>query len=165
MKDVQTATIDTESKKRIDRCQEENGFETGSEGALQVLKRDLEYCMDIKTLHEGPRDLQSSQKHLCLAYSVCGKQMDIGEPMNENFHKNIKEHYIKWYHSSYIFDNTSYICLPYIRYMIFLLSYNNIITFFPIFNHNIYRGSDRKRFMCLFPKIDYEYFREKTEVY
>jgi hypothetical protein len=102
-------SIDTELEKELDSYQESMGYHTRSEGAIQLLKKGLNYDKavenlnsEIKKLKEMNSKLSETQNQIHLPCSVCRKPMTIEESDDDPIYKNMKEQYKDWGHSSCI---------------------------------------------------------------
>ena len=91
MRHIFTVSIDEDFEKEIDSYQRTMGFNTRSEGAIQLLKKGLRYDNDIK-------ELQSKQNQIHLPCSVCGKPFTISERDDDPIYKDMKTTYSKWAH-------------------------------------------------------------------
>lgn len=94
--------MDTVLEKRIDSYQEEKGYETRSEGAIQLLKKGLRYEEDVLALKSEISKLKNRPNEIHIPCSVCGKPMTIGETNNDPIYKDMRAKYKNWGHSSCI---------------------------------------------------------------
>jgi hypothetical protein len=99
MRHIYTVSIDTELEKKLDSYQEENGFETRSEGAIQLLKKGLRYDTDMKQLQDEVNALKSKPNEIHIPCSVCKKPMSVRETIDDPIYKDIKDRYKNWGHS------------------------------------------------------------------
>ena len=102
MRHIYSVSIDTELEKRIDGYQEENGFETRSEGAIQLMKKGLKYDNDVSTLQAEINTLKNRAYEIHIPCSVCGKPMSVRESNDDSIYKDIKTRYKNWAHGSCI---------------------------------------------------------------
>lgn len=102
MRHIFTVSLDAELEKRIDGYQEENGFETRSEGAIQLMKKGLRYDNDISGLQKEITQLKNRPNEINLPCSVCGEPMNIRESDDDPIYKEMKTKFKNWGHSSCI---------------------------------------------------------------
>lgn len=102
MRRIFTVSIDTDLEKEIDEYQKNKGYETRSEGAIQLIKKGLRYDSEIESLKKRIKELESEVKQIHLPCSICGKPMTIRESDDDPIYKDMKIRYKNWAHSSCI---------------------------------------------------------------
>ncbi|MEM3431656.1 MAG: ribbon-helix-helix domain-containing protein [Candidatus Micrarchaeia archaeon] len=102
MRHIFTVSIDTDLEKEIDEYQKNKGYETRSEGAIQLMRKGLMYDQNIEALNKRIKELESKQNQIHLPCSVCGKPMTISESQDDPIYKDMKTRYKAWAHSSCI---------------------------------------------------------------
>ena len=102
MRKIYTVSIDTDLEREIDDYQKNKGYETRSEGAIQLLKKGLKYESEIDSLQKRIKELEVKQNQIHLPCSVCGKPMTIRESDDDPIYKDMKKKYKDWGHSSCI---------------------------------------------------------------
>lgn len=102
MRKIFTVSIDADLENEIDNNQKNMGFETRSEGAIQLLKKGLKYDSQIDTLQKRIKEIENSKNQIHLPCSVCGKPLTIMESNDDTMYKDMKKKYKNWGHSSCI---------------------------------------------------------------
>ena len=102
MRHIFTISVDSELEKEIDDYQKNKGYETRSEGAIQLFKKGLKYDSEIDSLQKRIKELEVKQNQIHLPCSVCGKPMTIRESDDDPIYKNMREIYKDWGHGSCI---------------------------------------------------------------
>ena len=109
MKKINKVSIDTDLKRGLDEYQKFKGYQTRSEGAIQLLKKGLQYDSKIEELkaenEKLRREIESLKKEkntIHLPCSICGKPMTIRECKEDPIYKDMLVRYKNWAHSSCI---------------------------------------------------------------
>lgn len=102
MRHIYTVSIDTDLEKQLDEYQKSKGYETRSEGAIQLMRRGLRYEPEIESLQKRIKELESTQNEIHLPCSVCGKPMSIEESNDDPIYKDMKQRYKNYGHSNCI---------------------------------------------------------------
>jgi hypothetical protein len=109
MRHIYTVSIDTNLEKELDEYQKAKGYETRSEGAIQLLKKGLvsesivnELKAENEKLREEIESLKKKLNAIHLPCSVCGKPMTIMESKEDPIYKDMLIKYKGWGHSSCI---------------------------------------------------------------
>ena len=100
MRRIYTVSIDTDLEREIDDYQKNKGYETRSEGAVQLLKKGLKYDSEIDSLQKRIKELESKQNQIRLPCSVCRKPFTISESDSDSIYSDMKKKYKNWGHSS-----------------------------------------------------------------
>lgn len=102
MRRIFTVSIDAYLENEIDNYQKNKGYETKSEGAIQLLKKGLKFDSEIESLQKRVKELEAKQNQIHLPCSVCGKPMMITESDDDPIYKDMKKKYKNWGHASCI---------------------------------------------------------------
>jgi len=109
MRQIYTVSIDTDLKRKLDEYQKSKGYQTRSEGAIQLLKKGLQYDSKIEELkaenEKLRREIESLKKEkniIHLPCSICGKPMTIRESKNDPIYNDMLVRYKNWAHNSCI---------------------------------------------------------------
>jgi predicted RNase H-like nuclease (RuvC/YqgF family) len=109
MRHIYTVSIDADLEKELDEYQKSKEYQTRSEGAIQLLKRGLQYDSKIEELKaeneklkEEIEELKEETNTIHLPCSVCGKPMNIRESKDDPIYSDVLVRYKNWGHNSCI---------------------------------------------------------------
>jgi hypothetical protein len=91
----------------LNSYQKNRGYQTRSEGAIQLLKRGLKYDSEIESLQKRTKELEGKQNQIHLPCSVCRKPFTVYERIDDPVYKDMKNTYANWGHSSCIDSKSS----------------------------------------------------------
>ena len=100
MRHIFTVSIETDLETLIDDYQKNKGFQTRSEGAIQLLKKGLKCDSEIESLQKKMKELEGKQNQIHLPCSVCGKPFTISERIDDPIYKEMRATYKNWGHGS-----------------------------------------------------------------
>jgi metal-responsive CopG/Arc/MetJ family transcriptional regulator len=109
MRHIFTISVNPDLEKELDDYQKAKGYETRSEGAIQLMKKGLLFeksVNELKAENEKLRnkieDLKNRTNSIHLPCSICGNAMEIKESDDDLIYSDIKKRYKNWAHSSCI---------------------------------------------------------------
>jgi len=109
MRHIYTVSIDADLERELDEYQKSKGYQTRSEGAIQLLRKGLQYDSKIEELKaeneklkQEIEELKKETNTIHLPCSVCGKPMNIRESMEDPIYRDMLVQYKIWGHSSCI---------------------------------------------------------------